>query len=156
MESRPNIRSVDRSTHSDSYYNRSGRWVRYGPRSRHGGRWGVIAGLLITQGGFFFERSFVAWGGVVVAVAALLINTAGKFATYWRLETERTRRLSVMDAWLGFVAVLGGLLVDYTHARGTPGYEGNFWALVIAAVGFATVYWGLRTRYVPVDATVEE
>jgi len=110
----------------------------------------------VTRGGLFFERSFVVWGGVGLAATALLINTAGKFATYWRLEIDRTRRLSVMGAWLGFVAVLGELLVDYAHARATPGYEGNFWALVIAAAGFATVYWGLRTRYVPGDPTVEE
>lgn len=120
------------------------------------GRWGVIGGLLITQGGFFFERSLVAWGGVAVAVMALLVNTAGKFARYWRLEITRERRLSVMGAWLLFAGVLGGLLVDYTYARVTPGYEGNFWALVIASAGFAIVYYGLRTRYVPAQPPVEE
>lgn len=125
-------------------------------RAMGAGRWGLIGGLMIVSGGFLFDLPGLAWGGVAVAVVALVINTAGKFAHYLRLAIPREQRMRVMVAWFFLVVTIAGLLVDYTYARATAGYEGNFWALVIATAGFAAVYWGLRTRYVPKGPAVEE
>lgn len=119
------------------------------------GRWGVVLGLLTTSGAFFLDWPALAWGGVALAVVAMTVNTAGKFARYARLSIPREQRLGVMAAWLLLVATIAGLVVDYTYSRLTPGYESRFWALVIATAGFAAVYWGLRTRYVPREVAGE-
>lgn len=115
------------------------------------GRWTLIGGLLLTSLSFLVGVSFIGWTGVGIAALGLFINTAGKFARYSRLPIPSVERVAIMAAWLLLVLTIAGLVFDYASDRLTPGYESRFWALLLASVGFAAIYYGLRVRFVPDD-----